>query len=430
MDNQKNIFDFLPLFRDLFSLTQTDLAREINKELSLGGGGFECTQSYINRIEKGANVVNPRIEEYLIYKLYYINLPNFRDVRSFAKLVSDQLKGNLNFNLSELLSKKSKVEIVNYIIKCISENSHISSNNDVCKSVLNILAEKVENVSINDNLKEYVNAQDSLSEYVDIICNDKTILNVNNLAYFVLFIAYFNIQYVVVNNIEKPYYRFEFTKLSVPVLDRLFEDDSACDLREVYNHIFLFDDWGSKSNAVKSKLCNAINVRLKYLNVLFNEFYEYYNFIPKLLRATSIANDNMTWANDMANSLEMINKLADGEDAVVEDILNETRKLLKLLDDINCYYSDIIPYVYYLYQELLSYAPNSKNVELISDKFSEKEWFKDLFFVNSNELKERISNDLNLIKERLGQNNEGDLLFDSMDRMKNIVDIYDNLSKL
>ena len=68
---RKNILEFLPEFRELFALTQTDIANELNEVLSLKEE--RVNQSFINKLEAGASVT-PKIETYLIEKLYYIDL--------------------------------------------------------------------------------------------------------------------------------------------------------------------------------------------------------------------------------------------------------------------------------------------------------------------------------------------------------------------
>ena len=55
----------------------------------------------------------------------------------------------------------------------------------------------------------------------------------------------------------------------------------------LFEKVTLLHDWNNKTRATKGKLCTTINLRLRFFNVIFNEFQDYHSFIPKLLKASS-----------------------------------------------------------------------------------------------------------------------------------------------
>lgn len=417
----KNILEFLPKFRELFSLTQNDIANEINEIFSLSEEK-SCTQSYINKIEKGANITNPKIEAYLINKLYYIDLDNYKDIRDFAQNVSKNLEGSTSFSLSYLLSLKNKTEIVNYLVNEIENNNSIDTNSSTCKAFLNLLKESICGINTID-VKERINPTENLSESVDIICNGNKILNINNLAYFVLFIAYFHIHYLVTNNKKKPFYKFQIGDIGITDIDIMYENSTKeRAFALLFEKVTLLHDWSNKTRATKGKLCATINFRLRFFNVIFNEFQDYHSFIPKLLKATTEdINDEKLLL--LANCLEDVCcSLESNKELTYENI----ESLLTQLGNNNYSYSNIIPYIFYIYQNLLQYNPNINTIKLIELNFKEKKWFSEIPFINSTKLSEEITKEISYIEKCINNNDEN--ILDLMSRVYYLRKIYNNLN--
>lgn len=419
----KNILEFLPKFRELFSLTQNDIANEINEIFSLSEEK-SCTQSYINKIEKGANITNPKIEAYLINKLYYIDLDNYKDIRDFAQNVSKNLEGSTSFSLSYLLSLKNKTDIVNYLINETENNNSIDTNSSTCKAFLNLLKESIYDINT-IGVKERINPTENLSESVDIICNGDKILNINNLAYFVLFIAYFHIHYLVTNNKKKSFYKFQIGDIGITDIDAMYNysmKESVLPL--LFEKVTLLHDWNNKTRATKGKLCTTINLRLRFFNVIFNEFQDYHSFIPKVLKASNEdVNDEKLLL--LANCLEDVYySIESNKELSYENIEN----LLTQLENNNYSYSNIIPYIFYIYQNLLQYNPNINTINLIESNFKEKKWFSEIPFINSNKLSEEITKEISYIKECINKNDEN--ILDLMSRVYYLRKIYNNLDHI
>ena len=424
---RRNILEFLPEFRELFALTQTDIANELNHVLSLKGEKV-CTQSYINKLESGASVTIPKIEVYLIDKLYYIDLQNYRDVREFSRSISKLLDGSDSFSLSHLFGLKTKEEIFEYLIQEIENNSFSNQSNSVKKAFIDLLQKSITNIDELNEINDAINPTENISKSVDFTSNGEKILNMNNLAYFVLFTAYFHINYLVLNKKTKSNYSYEFKDLNVSSIDKLYTyglKDSF--ISETFNKITLLNDWNSKTNATKGKLCNTLNMRWRFLSILFNEFQDYHHFIIKFCKSYSeIIKDKKL--SLLANCMDNIYTSIDENNDLSLDDLNT---LLNQLENFNYSYSNIIPYIYYISQELLPYYPNKENIDALVDSFNKNRWFSKIPFVNSDVLRNEILSELNYISEQLlHENEEGYNLFELIDKMFNIKTTYENLSKL
>lgn len=423
---RKNILEFLPEFRELFALTQTDIANELNEVLSLKEE--RVNQSFINKLEAGASVT-PKIETYLIEKLYYIDLQNYKDVREFARNISQLLDGSESFSLSYLFSLKSKKEVFKYLIQEIENNPLINKSNSTKEAFINLLKKSIYDYS--DELSELnhtINPTENISETVDFTSNGDKILNMNNLAYFVLFISIFHINYLVINRKEKPNYRFIFYDLSISVIDKLYKYSLKDDfIRETFNKINLLKDWENKTNATKGKICTTLNMRWRFLYTLFNEFHNYHLFIIKICSSYSeIIKEKKL--SSLANSIDKIyTSIEEDKDVTPEDL----NILLNQIENFNYSYSNIIPYIYYISQELLPYNPNKENIEHAVDLFEKNEWFSKLPFINPDLLKDNILSNINYIKKELSLENNKDFnLFKLIDKIYYIKNTYENLTKI
>lgn len=423
---RKNILEFLPEFRELFALTQTDIANELNEVLSLKEE--KVNQSFINKLEAGASVA-PKIETYLIEKIYYIDLQNYKDVREFSRNISELLNGSDNFSLSYLFSLKSKKEIFEYLIKEIENNNSINLSNSTKEAFIGLLKRSIYDYSNELNeLNQAINPTENISETVDLTSNGNKILNINNLAYFVLFISYFHINYLVINKKTKPNYSFNFFDLNISIVNKLYEYSLKDKyIHETFNKVNLLKDWGNKTNATKGKICNTLNMRWRFLSVLYNEFQDYHHFIIKFCKSYSnIIEDNKL--SSLADSIDNIYTSIKKDKNVTPEDLNI---LLNQIQNFNYSYSNIIPYIYYISQELLPYYPYKENIEHIVNLFDKNEWFSKLPFVNSDILKHNILSDINEIREKLSQEkNENFNLFEHLNKIYAIKNTYECLAKI
>lgn len=73
MDSKKNIFcEKLSFYRKNLSLTQSQLASSINKDLGITSDEpGAVTQTYINKIERGGVIVDYRITNNLLKRLFF-----------------------------------------------------------------------------------------------------------------------------------------------------------------------------------------------------------------------------------------------------------------------------------------------------------------------------------------------------------------------
>ena len=258
MNNKKNIFcEKLSFYRKNLSLTQSQLASSINKDLGIKSDEpGAVTQTYINKIEKGGVIVDYRITNNLLKRLFFLDTNKMNSAIELAQYIYDTIDVD-KVDIEELFSFSKTRDLLNYIYKISCRDlSTIELAN--IKSRLQIIEKYM------DDFPSTI--------YVDRNLNENSIeYEINSSALIVLYIVFFYITKIdfkdeLLNEIAEEFRENEKNILS---------DSSFCD--------FFYNCTGVRISidmpkTVKSKLIKSFLKKNEFIFKLQHYFQEWYAY--------------------------------------------------------------------------------------------------------------------------------------------------------
>lgn len=378
MNNKQNLFsNNLTAFREFLSLTQAQIADNLNKELNLveGKPGY-LTQSYINKLEKGGVITDKRVTSSLLKKIFLIDsekLSSIIDLSSYIYNVMDKSKIDLPILFS--------ISTRNNLIKYINESLYFDKSS------------KLESQDISAKFKII---SDNLSNFPSKILVEQTEgfeFETNTTALIVLYIA---LQYISELEIDSSEYTDlkEIIDLYKNKTEKAFSNQILSNLFYTFTGTTITSDMNM---IVKSKLIKSFQKRVEIsLNIfrIFKDCHSYYSesvlkYKDILQKKENIPQKIFSPLNSISNiiSLDAVNStdIDDfSEDEILElyniigpifsNFLNSPLNFLCCIYDFYLHQESCLTiypnplYIEEKYKEIINYIDNLNKYSFINSK--------------------------------------------------------------
>lgn len=304
MENEKkNIFcETLTRYRKSLSLTQIQIATMINKELNLNPDepGF-VTQSLINKIEKGAVIVDYRITNFFLKKLLFVDVDKVNSAIELATYIYNVIDKNRIY-IKDIFSIRTTDELFEYI-------TNKSTQNEISEIKLAEFNSKLKIIKDNlGKLPKYI--------YVESIlyANNKKI-NLNpDINSSGLVVLYFSFLYI-----SNFLFSTKTSELEQNEILNCIDSDSDPKAMELISLLASTRITKDMNISVKSKIIKSILKKINFYNNCAEVFKEHYDFCLE--------------------SSKYIPILAENDDAL--SLLSDNIKSVELDNDDNCDISTI-----------------------------------------------------------------------------------------
>lgn len=327
MDSKKNIFcEKLSFYRKNLSLTQSQLASSINKDLGITSDEpGAVTQTYINKIERGGVIVDYRITNNLLKRLFFLDTNKMNSAIELAQYIYDTIDVD-KVNIEELFSFSKTRDLLNYIYQI--------SNRDVST---------IELANIKSRLQIIEKYMDDFPStiYVDRNLNENSIeYEINSSALIVLYIVFFYITKIDFKDELLDEIAEEFRENEKDVLS----DSSFCE--------FFYNCTGARISidmpkTVKSKLIKSFLKKNEFIIKLQHYFQEWYTYCLGTVDLMYVMKDEY-----LGNDSLLYNIVDVGCDLKKKDNIDDFNHVMCLMnqsDNIYLYINNPLKYMCPIY---------------------------------------------------------------------------------
>lgn len=346
MENEKkNIFcETLTRYRKSLSLTQIQIATMINKELNLNPDepGF-VTQSSINKIEKGAVIIDYRITNFLLKKLLFVDVDKVNSAIELATYIYHVIDKK-RIDIEKLFCIKTTNELYEYIRS---------------KSTQNEISE-IKLAEFNSKLKIIKDSLDKLPNSIYIenifyINNEKINLNpdINSSCLVVLYFSFLYISDFLfsskINKLEQK-----------EILNCVDSEPEFIELIYLLTSTRITKDMNI---SVKSKIIKSFLRKISFYDNCETVFREYYNFCYEISNYIPILSED----NNVISSLydNMKNLQVDDNSYDISIISKISKQKDNIVNSINWPLFFLVPiYAFYFHKNIyLTLYPNKNYIE-------------------------------------------------------------------